>query len=241
MAPILLDRAPAAEPLLYMPNARMKPISPSFFVRNKWLPEDVDDMLRHYRPQSDLGRLILRLGKMRDVPAEIRGELLEAAQRSVVLQSQISGIRFDGARQVYENLGVLSRKVVTTAGVGFWVDAWQNSVEMENMRYHAFGSDNTAEASGNTALVTEYTTQYVDNERPQGSLTEGASANIFRTVGTFAPDSGGTLSVEEHGILSQQATGGGVLWDRSLTGTVSLVASSDSLQVTYDMTATAGG
>jgi hypothetical protein len=138
--------------------------------------------------------------------------------------------------------GCVSTRVVTTAGVGFIVDAFQNLVELENMKYHGFGTGTNAEASADTALQTEETTQYAtDNTRPTGSLTEGASANIFRTVGTYSPDSGGTRAITEHGIFSQAATGGGTLLDRSVFSAVNLVAGADSLQTTYDLTCTAGG
>lgn len=138
-------------------------------------------------------------------------------------------------------LGLASMRVVTTAGVGYIVDAFQNSVELENMKYHGFGTGTTAEASGDTALVTEESTQYAsDSTRPTGTTTEGASANIYRTVATYSPDSGGTRAITEHGIFSQAATGGGVLLDRSVFSAVNLVASSDSLQATYELTFPAG-
>lgn len=137
--------------------------------------------------------------------------------------------------------GTLSTRVVTTAGVGFIVDAFQNLVELENMRYHAYGTGTNAEANGDTALQTEETTQYnPDSTRPTGTQTENG-ANVFRTVGTYSPDSGGTRAITEHGILSQAATGGGVLLDRSVFSAVNVVAGSDSLQTTYDITFTAGG
>lgn len=138
-----------------------------------------------------------------------------------------------------EEHGVVSRRVVTDAGVQFLVDAWQNLVEMEIMKYHALGTGTTAEAASQTALVTELSTAYnPDNTRATGSLTEGASANIFRSVGTNTLD--GSAAVTEHGLLSQAATGGGVLWDRSVFSVLNLAAS-DSLQTTYDLSAASGG
>lgn len=139
------------------------------------------------------------------------------------------------------DLGLASLRVVTTAGVNYIVDAFQGTVEPENMRYHGFGTGTAAEAVGDTALVTELTTQYAtDNTRPTGTLAEGASANVFRTVATLSPDSGGTLAITEHGIFSQAAVAGGVLLDRTVFAAVNLVAGSDSLQATYDHTQTAG-
>lgn len=133
------------------------------------------------------------------------------------------------------DLGVVSCRVVTDTGVGFIVDAFQNLVELENMKYHGFGTGGTAESASQTALVTELTTQYAtDNTRPTGSTTE-TSANIFRSVGTLSPDA--TVAITEHGLFS--ATSSGVMFDRSLFSTINLV-SGDSLQITYDLTLTSG-
>lgn len=151
-------------------------------------------------------------------------------QVSLVIQ------RADGTRVA---LGLASLRVVTTAGVNFIVDAFQGTVEPEILKYHGFGTGTNNEAVGDTALQTELTTEYAsDNVRPTGSLTEGASGNIFRTVGTLSPDA--TVAITEHGIFSQAATGGGTLLDRTKFSAVNLV-SGDSLQVTYDLTFSAGG
>lgn len=145
-------------------------------------------------------------------------------------------IRGDGSTT---DLGLISLRVVTTAGVGYIVDAFQNSVEVENMKYHGFGTGTTAEAAGDTALVTELTTEYAGNVRPTGTTTEGASANIYRTVATLTPDSGGTLAITEHGVFSANAAG--VLLDRSKFAAVNLdSANGDSLQVTYELTFPSG-
>lgn len=138
-------------------------------------------------------------------------------------------------------LGLASLRVVTTAGVGYIVDAFQNIVEPENMKFHGYGTGSTAEASADTALVTELTTEYNPNStRPTGTTVEGASGNIYRTVATLTPDSG-TPVLREHGIFSQAATGGGVLLDRTVFAAVTLDSSAgDSLQTTYELTFTAG-
>lgn len=175
--------------------------------------------------------------RMRETRPEIQARIREMLAESFPV-TQLP--RYFGGDVL--DCGVLSTRLVTTAGVNFLVDAWQGTTEMENLRYHGFGTGTGAEATGDTALGTELTTQYAtDNTRPTGTLTEGASANIFRTVGTLSPDTGGTIAVTEHGIFSQAATGGGTLWDRSVFSAVNLVAASDSLQTTYDMTASAGG
>jgi hypothetical protein len=149
-------------------------------------------------------------------------------------QLALTVIRSDGR---VEELGLASLRVVTTAGVNFLVDALQNLTEPENFKFHGIGTGTNAEAVGDTALQTELTTQYnPDNTRATGSQTEGA-ANVYRTVGTNTVDS--AVAITEHGILTQAATGGGTLLDRSQFSAVNL-ASGDSLQSTYDLTLTAG-
>lgn len=136
--------------------------------------------------------------------------------------------------------GIVGYRVVTTAGVGFIVDAFQNTTELENMKYHAIGTGSTAEAAGDTALVTELTTEYTGNVRATGTTTEGAGANIYRTVGTNTMDEAPGGAIREHGVFDQAATGGGVLLDRTVFAAITL-GNGDSLQSTYDLTFTAGG
>lgn len=134
--------------------------------------------------------------------------------------------------------GVLSYRVITNNGVGFIVDAWENLVELEIMKYHGCGTTNTAEAAGDSALAAESTTALnPDSTRATGTLTESA-ANAFQTVGTLTFDA--TAAIVEHGLFSQAATGGGTLFDRSVFSTIN-VASGDSIQFTYTVTFTAGG
>jgi hypothetical protein len=125
------------------------------------------------------------------------------------------------------------RNLIGNAGEAYLVDAWQNLVELETMKFHGMGTGATAAAEGDTALQTELTTQYnPDSTRATGSLTE-ASASVFRTVGTNTVDA--TAAVTEWGLLSQAATGGGVLWSRVVFSAIN-VASGDSIQFTYDLT-----
>ncbi len=150
-------------------------------------------------------------------------------------QLYLAKIGPDGARL---ELGLAGMRVVTTAGVGFIVDAFQNSVELELMNFHGIGTTNTAEAVGDTALAAEITTQYnPDNTRATGTQGENG-ANVYQTVGTNTVDA--TVAAVEHGVLSQAATGGGVLLDRTVFTVVNL-ASADSLESTYELTVTAGG
>jgi hypothetical protein len=136
------------------------------------------------------------------------------------------------------DLGVISLRVVTTAGVNFLVDALQGIVEPEILKYHGVGTGATAEASADTALVTESTTALnPDSTRATGSLAEGGSANVFRSVGTVTFDN--SAAITEHGLFSQAATGGGTLLDRSVFSAINVIAL-DSIQFTYDLTLTPG-
>jgi hypothetical protein len=142
-----------------------------------------------------------------------------------------------GGEQI--DYSLVSLRVVTNAGVGYIVDAFQTStgVELENMKYHGLGTGTNAEAAGDTALQTELTTEYNNggNIRATGTTTESAS-NVYVTVATNTVDA--SAAITEHGIFS--ASSSGVLLDRSVFSVINL-ASGDSLQTTYSLTFTAGG
>jgi len=147
-------------------------------------------------------------------------------------------IRVRHADGSWVDYGTVSYRVITSAGVGFIVDSWQNLVEMENMIYHGCGTGTTAEASSDTALQTESTTALnPDSTRATGTQSE-AAANIIQSVGTLTFDA--SAAITEHGLFSQAATGGGTLWDRSVFSAINVV-SGDSIQFTYQGTLTAGG
>lgn len=129
-----------------------------------------------------------------------------------------------------EDLGILSTKVVTTAFVNLLVDQLQSSTgEIANFSWHEMGTGGTAEAIGNTALVTAVET------RTDGTQTEGASTNIYRTVGTITATS--ARAVVEHGIFN--ASSAGVLLDRSIFTVINL-STDDAIQFTYELTVPAG-
>lgn len=141
----------------------------------------------------------------------------------------------DGTRLDY---GVASLQKVTTAGVNYiatrLVDA---NTSIGAFDFHGYGTGTTAESNADTALVTELTTQYAtDSTRPTGTPTN-PSANVYQSVATLSPDTGGTIAITEHGLFS--ATSAGTLLDRSVFSAVNLVAGSDSLQTTYQLTISA--
>lgn len=143
------------------------------------------------------------------------------------LTSQLS-LRLRKADGRMIDYGVVSRRVVTSAGVGFIVDAWQNLVELENMKYHGCGTGTGSESSSDTALGTESTTALnPDSTRATGTQTEPA-ANQVTSTGTLTFDA--SAAVTEHGLFSQAATGGGTLFDRSVFSAINVV-SGDSIKL----------
>jgi hypothetical protein len=147
------------------------------------------------------------------------------------------------ANGTIEHLGLLCTKVITDAGVAFLVDDWDVNTasatfDITTLKYHGVGTGTNAEAVGDTALQTESTTALnPDSTRATGTQSQ-PSANILRSVGTLTFDA--AAAITEHGLLSQAATGGGTLWDRSVFSAIN-VASGDSIQFTYSCTVSSGG
>lgn len=130
-----------------------------------------------------------------------------------------------------EDLGLIAKhKVVTNAGVAYIVDAFQNLVELEAVRYHGSGTGTIAESATDTALQTEV------GSRATGTTEEGASANIFKSVATISYS--GSYAITEHGIFSAPTSG--TLLDRSVFSAIN-VGNGDSIQFTYECTINAGG
>lgn len=128
--------------------------------------------------------------------------------------------------------GLVSTKLVTTAFVNFMVDQLQaETSEWGDFKYHDSGEGTTGAAVGDTDIET------TDGEsRATGTQTEGASANIYKSVGTISYTT--TKSITEHGIFSQST--GTTLLDRHTFTSIG-VENGDSIEFTYELTCTAGG
>lgn len=197
------------------------------------------EIFKYGRPQAGLDREINEW-RRRNFPNLWRGLWRVALARLFRLPVHYGALslvvtRADGRILDY---GLASLRVVTNAGVNAIVDAFQNTFEVENFRYHGVGTNNTAEAAGDTALGAELTTQLnPNNVRATGSQAENG-ANVYRTVGTNLFDA--SVALVEHGIFSDPDVGEGTLLDRSVFSVVNL-GSGETLQSTYDLTLASGG
>ena len=148
-------------------------------------------------------------------------------------------IKVRRANGIWEDYGTVCYRVVTDVGVAFLVDDWDaNGQDISTMNFHGCGTGTTAEAAGDTALVTESTTILNPNSVRATGTRSQPSANIYRSVGTLTFDGAGAIT--EHGLFSDVDTGEGVLWDRSVFSAIN-VASSDSIQFTHSTTVSSGG
>jgi len=130
--------------------------------------------------------------------------------------------------KLLKDYGVASCKLVTVAFTQYLVDSMQDSTTypMDVFDWHAFGTGTTAESNTDTTLETE-----VDS-REQGTLTEGATANIFKTVATH--EFAGTHTITEFGVLSAETVG--TLLDRAEGFTPIPVIATDTITSTYQLT-----
>ena len=128
--------------------------------------------------------------------------------------------------------GVVGYKVVTTAFVNFMVDQLQTETsEWGDFKFHDSGVGTTAEAIGDTDIET------TDGEsRVTGTQTEGASANIYRSVGTITYTT--TKAITEHGLFS--IVTGGTLMDRTVFSAINVV-NTNQIEFTYELTVSSGG
>ena len=125
-----------------------------------------------------------------------------------------------------EDLGLISVQKITTMFRDFLVDNLQaETAPWGDFKYHALGTDNTGEANSDTALIAE------EETRGTGTQIEGATANIYKSVGTV--DITGTLAVVEHGLFNGAASG--ILMDRSVFSAIN-VGDGDSIEFTYQAT-----
>ena len=140
-------------------------------------------------------------------------------------------IRVFGADGVVTDYGLVSCRVVTTAFVNFVVDQLQTETSaFGDFKYHDSGVGVTAENITDTDIET------TDAEsRATGTQAEGATANIYKSVGTIAYTT--TKVITEHGLFN--ASTGVTLMDRTVFAAIN-VENGNSIEFTYQLTLTAG-
>ena len=176
---------------------------------------------------------------LRNWRAHARGWLLgtttPGTDGSVVYEGELRAKVYRANGRI-EDLGVVCRRCVTTAGVNYMRDCFNahtGSADIQNFNYHDSGTGTGGEVIGDTDLGT-----------PAGPTTRatgtpsGGTSKVYQTVGTITYS--GALAITEHGVFSQAARGGGTLWDRSMFSAIN-VASLDSIQFTYQLTISDGG
>lgn len=171
----------------------------------------------------------MKLWKFLNIGHRLRGakqEFMLFAEIGLLSSLSLVHIGVDGTRT---DLGVVSRRVVTDAGVAFIAQAFTNTTEVENLNYHASGTGTNAENVTDTALQTEVATRATGTQ-------SNPSAGVYRTVGTITY--AGSFAITEHGILS--AASAGTLLDRSVFSAVN-VTSGEGIEFTYNLTFAAGG
>lgn len=189
------------------------------------IPRRWQELARQFRAGELVPYQVRNLAhRLRGWPQELRrlanvGTLAEL--RAVKIDN--NGVRHD--------LGVISRRVVTTAGVTWLASAFPNTVEPEILNYHDCGTGGTAESSGQTALVTPF-----GGARVAGTQSNPGSTNVYRSVATISFSS--TLAITEHGIFT--ASSSGTMFDRSLFSAINVV-SGNSIEFTWELTLPAGG
>jgi hypothetical protein len=208
-----------------------------------FVPAAIARKLAGFSPRSDVGKFIRAC--LPHLPADMAGELIDKFTSILILESSLAVVHlsdFDPNLGIWhraDDYGIVSRKVVTTAGVNYLVDCWQNLQTLSTMRCHAIGTSANAENIADTGCVAEIATgTYTALVRATGTLEEGATANIFRSAGTNQVAAGVTLV--EHMLMNTNTRGLGTGWDRSVWGGTTISAS-DAILTRYDLTGNAGG
>lgn len=131
--------------------------------------------------------------------------------------------------------GIVSRRLVTDVFVEEMVDQLQTeSSTWGDYKWHESGTGTTNPAVGDTGIETT-----APNSAPvAGSQTEGATAEIYKSVGTCSYT--GADAVTEHVLSNVETTAQGITMDRHEFAVIT-TASGDSIEFTYQLTVSSGG
>ena len=174
----------------------------------------------------------MRRDRISGLVGHFMAKLFAMVFRMPVMYGVLRAVHIDGVSGEKTNYGVISRRLVTTAFVEFMVDQLQaETTEWGDFKYHDSGVGVTGAAIGDVDIET------TDGEsRATGTQVEGATAEIYKSVGTITYAT--TKAITEHGLFSQST--GTTLMDRH-TFTAINVVNTDSIQFTYELTVDDGG
>lgn len=128
--------------------------------------------------------------------------------------------------QEWEDLGLISEAVITNAFIALLISVLQNgaAADLQSMKFHAAGTDGTAESAAQVVLGAQVGSRVVGSQTSTGAGNYRSVASV-----TFAAPG----NIQEHGLFSQAI--GGVLMDRSVFAAIP-VAPGSIIQFTYDLT-----
>ena len=134
-----------------------------------------------------------------------------------------------------EDYGLVSLKLVTTAGVRAVTDHMANTTTdlLNDFSWHAIGIGTVDPDASDTTLGSEVESRVEDTT----SRTSTSSGDDYRYSTSAEVTASAAVAVTEHGLLSSNA--GGTLFDRSEFAVINL-SSGDSLTTTYQVTFQSG-
>jgi hypothetical protein len=150
----------------------------------------------------------------------------------VTVTGQLQAVHISGETGRRTDFGIVSRRLITTVFVNEMVDQLQAETSTwGDFKFHDSGVGVTAANVANTDIET------TDGEsRVTGTQTEGATAEIYKSVGTITYTT--TKAITEHGLFN--IVTGGILMDRH-TFTAINVVNTDQIEFTYELTVNSGG
>lgn len=147
------------------------------------------------------------------------------------------GIKVTGHIWVYKNGELVEERdnIVTTVGKNALASLLNSANAGTSVVTHmGFGTGVTAVAAGDTALTTELTIGSGGYTARPAVTRSNPSGNVIQYVANLTGITSNP-TIQEAGLFNQ-ATAGGTLFAHQLTGAVNLASSSDSLQVTWQVT-----
>jgi hypothetical protein len=145
------------------------------------------------------------------------------------------GLKITGHIWVYKNGELVEERdnIVTTAGKNSLASLLNSASAGNSVVTHmGFGTSTTAVAAADTALGAELSTSGTGYARVAVTRSN-PSANVIQYVATLTGVTSNP-TIQEAGLFS--AVTGGTLFAHQLTGAVNLATSSDSLQITWQVT-----